>query len=367
MIPHYVMIGGFLGAGKTTAVLRAAEYLSGRGQRVGAIMNDQSESLVDTALARARQLPVEEIAGGCFCCRFNSLVEAAARLDDDTRPDIILAEPVGSCTDLSATVVLPLQQLYGDRYRVAPLSVLLDPDRALRVLGLERGRAFSPKVHYVYAKQLEEADLLVVNKVDVVSEERVQTLLSALSERYPQARVMTLSARTGAGVAEWIDGLLDGSHSGRVLEIDYDRYAEGEALLGWLNCTAAVAGAIVDGDELLMGIARRIQAALAGEGVEIAHLKLTIEPAHGPGIAVVNATRTDARPELAFALDAQLEAGEVTLNLRAEAAPERLEAAVLASLDKEAEASGARIRVTHLERFRPGRPVPTHRMTAAAS
>ena len=101
---RYVMIGGFLGAGKTTAVLRAARTLTDRGLRVGLITNDQSTGLVDTAMLRSHGFAVEEIAGGCFCCRFPSLQEAAGRLDESTRPDVFLAEPVGSCTDLVATV-----------------------------------------------------------------------------------------------------------------------------------------------------------------------------------------------------------------------------------------------------------------------
>jgi G3E family GTPase len=92
--------------------------------------------ILDTALVRAHALPVEEIAGGCFCCRFNSLVEAADRLSLDTAPDILLAEPVGSCTDLVATVSLPLARIYGDRFTVAPVSVVVDPLRALRILGV---------------------------------------------------------------------------------------------------------------------------------------------------------------------------------------------------------------------------------------
>ena len=361
MKAQYVMIGGFLGAGKTTAILRAAEHLTGAGKRVGLIMNDQSGSLVDTALARSRDYPVEEIAGGCFCCRFNSLVEAGARLDSLTRPDVFLAEPVGSCTDLSATVAAPLAHLYGDRYAIAPLSVLVDPERALRVLGLEPGRSFSPKVQYVYGKQLEEADVLVINKVDAVAPERVAALHTALTQRYPAARVVEVSARTGAGVAGWIDSLARAAGSGRVLEIDYDTYAEGEALLGWLNCTARLEGE-ADGDELLLGIAARIHADLAAEGVEIAHLKLTLVPEAGGGISVVNAVRTSAPPELAFALDAALDAGEITLNLRAEADPERLEAAVRAAVNAEGTARGTSLRIDHLEGFRPGRPEPTHRM-----
>lgn len=364
MKAQYIMVGGFLGAGKTTAILRAGEHLAGAGKRVGLIMNDQSDSLVDTALARSREFPVEEIAGGCFCCRFNSLVKAAERLESLTRPDVFLAEPVGSCTDLSATVAVPLGHLYGDRYAISPLSVLVDPDRALRVLGIEPGRSFSPKVLYVYGKQLEEADVLVINKVDAVAPARVAALRAACAERYPAARVVEISARTGAGIAGWIDSLFDAPGSGRVLDIDYDAYAAGEALLGWLNCTARLDGGEVDGDELLRGIASRVHADLAADGLEIAHLKLTLVPADGKGIAVVNAVRTDAPPELAFALDATLDAGEITLNLRAEADPERLDTAVRDALLAEGRARATSLTIRHLERFRPGRPVPTHRMAA---
>src|SRR5438093_8396500 len=95
---RYVMIGGFLGAGKKTAVARLARQLAGQGRRVGLITNDQGRNLVDTTMLRSQGFATEEIAGGCFCCRFNSLMEAAQRLSEHDRPDILIAEPVGSCT-----------------------------------------------------------------------------------------------------------------------------------------------------------------------------------------------------------------------------------------------------------------------------
>jgi len=365
MKAHYVMVGGFLGAGKTTALFRAGEHLRSRGLRVGLIMNDQSDALVDTAIVRSRDLPVEEIAGGCFCCRFNSLVEAAARLERDAAPDVLLAEPVGSCTDLTATVTLPLRHLYGDRYAVAPLSVLIDPDRALRVLGIESGRSFSPKVQYVYGKQLEEAETLVINKVDAIDPARVARLREALERTYPSARILEISARQGTGLAAWIDSLLGREGGDRPIEIDYDDYAEGEALLGWLNCTAAVDGREVDGDELVAGVAARVHRELASEGIEIAHLKLTLTPRDGGGIAVVNAVSTERGPEMAFRLDGPVDRAEITVNLRAEADPGRLERGVRDAVEAEGRALGTAIRITHLEQFRPSRPVPTHRFAAA--
>src|SRR5205823_9536448 len=101
---RYVMIGGFLGAGKTTAMLRVGRLLADRGVRVGLITNDQSSGLVDTAMVSAAGFAVEEITGGCFCRRFNSLMEAAENLGARATPEVFLAEPVGSCTDLKATV-----------------------------------------------------------------------------------------------------------------------------------------------------------------------------------------------------------------------------------------------------------------------
>lgn len=93
---RYIMIGGFLGAGKTTAVGKLATHLADQRLRVGLITNDQGRNLVDTTMLRSQGFATEEIPGGCFCCRFNSLVAAAQRLTETTRPDVFVAEPVKS-------------------------------------------------------------------------------------------------------------------------------------------------------------------------------------------------------------------------------------------------------------------------------
>ena len=173
---RFIMIGGFLGAGKTTAVGKLAARLTAQGLRVGLITNDQGRNLVDTAMLRSQGFATEEIPGGCFCCRFDSLVEAAQRLTERSRPEVFIAEPVGSCTDLVATVTYPLRRLYGENFTVAPVSVLVDPIRALRVFGVEEGGSFSEKVLYIYNKQLEEADLVVISKCDLLDEARLESL-----------------------------------------------------------------------------------------------------------------------------------------------------------------------------------------------
>src|SRR5688500_13724907 len=227
---RYYMIGGFLGAGKTTAVAALAQHLTKAGLRVGLITNDQGSEWVDTAMLRARGVATDEIPGGYFCCRFNSLVDAAKRLSESARPDAFVAEPVGSCTDLVATVTYPLRRIYGDRFAIAPLSVLLDPLRALRVFGLAGGRAFSDKVLYIYRKQLEEAALIIINKRDTLSDSDFVRLRDVLNSEFPHAEVLAASARNGEGLDAWFARLLAQDQVARqVMEVDYEIYADGEA------------------------------------------------------------------------------------------------------------------------------------------
>jgi G3E family GTPase len=364
---RYIMVGGFLGAGKTTAMLRLGEHLAAQGVRVGLVTNDQSSGLADTTLLSTSGFPVEEITGGCFCCRFNSLTEAAERLTSRVTPDVFLAEPVGSCTDLKATVSYPLRRMYGDDFSVAPFSVLLDPVRALRVLGLEEGRRFSDKVLYVYGKQLEEADVLVINKIDTIDPVRLAVLRTALRERYPRAVRFEVSTKTGAGLEPWFAHLLaseDESHTN--LDIDYDEYADGEALLGWLNCTARLSGRAFDGNEWVTRLVETLQRQLRQLDIEIAHLKMTLTPAeHDRDLCVVNAVSTDAPLMNPFRLQDVVDAGELIINLRAEGDPEVLQREAIGALTALAASADLVLTVEHLEHFRPGRPVPTHRVMMA--
>src|SRR5260370_4965413 len=88
---RYIMIGGFLGAGKTTSVVRLAQRLREQGRRGGLITNDQGNRLVDTAILAARGFAREEISGGRFCCRFNSPSETAKKLCAEHRPQGFIA------------------------------------------------------------------------------------------------------------------------------------------------------------------------------------------------------------------------------------------------------------------------------------
>lgn len=327
------MLGGFLGAGKTTALLRLARRFIEAGKRVGIITNDQAEGLVDTATFRAAGFLTEEIPNGCFCCNFEDLITAAGNLEDGQRPDVLLAEPVGSCTDLVTAVIDPLKRLYANRFRVAPYVALLDPDRAEQSLAATGPSALSAKVTYIYKMQQNEADIIAINKIDTLSSERLDRLREMVGRNFPKAKVIGVSARGGRGFDE-LAHLLDGDAVGENrVDVDYDIYGEGEARLGWLNATLRIdANEPFDGDRLLTELADEIRTALTGASAEPAHVKLLLRTGERIGIANVVAGTKPA--ELSQSIGACLTSGELVVNARAEATPDLLRDQVRNCLDR---------------------------------
>lgn len=345
--PVIVLVGGFLGAGKTTLLLRAAALLQASGHRAALITNDQGAALVDTRLAAAAA-NTAEVAGGCFCCRFSDFLDAAGRLRAYD-PQVILAEPVGSCIDLVATVLRPIAESYSDQYRLAPFTVLVEPERARELLAPDA----DPRLAYLFRNQLAEADLVCFTRADRCAE------FPAL----PSGPARRLSGTTGEGVAGWLAEVLgDGRVAGtRPLgHVDYARYADAEAALGWLNWRATLALANALSPAQVVGpFLDRLDEVLTERGIAIAHLKVLDQSAAGHIRASL--CRNGEEPMVDGMLDASpAREHELILNLRACGSPDELRAALE---EAAAELPGAAA-VRHFECFRPAPPRPEHRMGA---
>ena len=164
---RFVMIGGFLGAGKTTTMARLARTYQDTGQaQSGWSPTIRPRTWWTRPACGPRVFPSRKWPGRASAAGSTIWSQRVGQLQEHERPDVILAEPVGSCTDLVATVVQPLRDLYGDRFQVAPFPVLFKPSHGLRILRNEPGGGFSPKAAYIFRKQLEEADVVVINRMD---------------------------------------------------------------------------------------------------------------------------------------------------------------------------------------------------------
>jgi hypothetical protein len=150
------------------------------------------------------------------------------------------------------------------------------------------------------------------------------------------------------------------------MDLDYDAYAEGEALLGWLNATVRVrvAAGSIDGNALVLELADAIGGRIREAGCELAHLKMTLDAPGAGGLSAVSVVASGEEPDLRESLLGEIREGSLIVNLRAEADPDLLERWTRAGLAAVAETrSGLAFEVEHLERFRPARPVPTHRVS----
>ena len=337
------MLGGFLGAGKTTAVLRLAHRYVDAGRNVGIITNDRGEGLVDTATFRASGFEAEEIPHGCFCRRLDELLDAAGRLQDAHRPDVLFAEPVGSGTNLVTTVIKPLKELYADRFVVAPYVTLLDPERAYQAMTAKGPAGFSVKVTYLYKMQQNEADVVAINKIDTISPGRLRDLTALVERNFPKARILAVSARTGEGF-ERLAAVLDGGDlAGRnpIGPDDWDgcMAADADAGLAWLNATWEVGAAGgFDADGLLRDLLSAIQAGLGEIGAEPAHVKAVLRSCDDT--AVAHLVSSDRSPELSRRCGKRLSRARLVVNSRVETKPALLRQQVEKALQTAAAAHG---------------------------
>jgi G3E family GTPase len=263
MSTRIIFVGGFLGAGKTTLLFEAARKLTEQGKRVGLITNDQAADLVDTTFLKYTEGVVSEVSGSCFCCNFNGLTEAIFKHINENQADIIVAEPVGSCTDLSATIIQPLKHYFGDKLNIAPLTVLADPVRLSGIIEGGKHGLHSSAV-YIIRKQLEEADIIVINKTDLLADESIEMLSRSVKEEWPDAEILTMSLKNGTGIDIWLERITHNLDAGTHLaDVDYDIYAEGEAVLGWLNASFMLRGESVEWNtlayNLLNALSRRFE------------------------------------------------------------------------------------------------------------
>jgi Ni2+-binding GTPase involved in maturation of urease and hydrogenase len=344
MKPTVVFVGGFLGAGKTTLILAAARELKRRSMHCAAVLNDQSDALVDTQLAALHGVPSGEVTAGCFCCRLSDLTAQLEAMLAYS-PDVIFAEPVGSCTDIAATVLHPLLT-QREAYRLAPFTVLVDPERAEALMQA----AADEDIAFLFHKQLQEADLVCVTKSD----------LHANLPELGVPHIRQISARSGQGVAAWLDEVLAGEISAQkdVLDIDYERYAQAEAALAWLNFRAVFAPRVTISPAMLLGPwLDGIDRALTKADIHIVHLKAMAEASTGYVKAALCANGQE--PAVEGALDASPSLRhEITLNIRALGEPETM----MAIVERELQRFDGDFAERSMRCFRPAAPRPERRV-----
>ncbi len=371
------VVGGFLGAGKTTALTALAAHFIKQKKRVAVITNDRTDGLVDSEVMRTLGINYREISGACICARFRDFLSAAAALLEKHKPHIILAEPVGSAADLISTVIRPLRAYTQDRYEIMPLTVLSDPIRVCEMLGDDEcqkdGSVWPDDIKQLYDRQLSEADRILLTKTDAVADEIVEKSHAILNKLYaiqnPSLGIQSFSAITGDGMDEWLQALddYDASKSLIIEKSDHD-LSSAESALGWLNLEVKLvpqnrdqdAGDRLDGVALIQGFFHRLHERM--QGVPIGHLKLFASINNKLFKANVVDWRRGYHIEAFDPAEVDMDQAHIRINLRAVMDHNQLEQTAIEAISKAAGFQNTIVEIIRSLSVKPDRPKPVYRL-----
>jgi G3E family GTPase len=180
------LITGPLGSGKTT-LLR--HVLATRPAKTAIVMNEFGEIAIDAKTIEGRNVRITELGGGCVCCSLLGEFEAAVNeIIDRVWPDMIVVETTGLAEP--EALVFDIQEAL-PRCRLDGVVSVIDADMLIRF----------PELGHTTRLQIEGADILLLNKIDLVKADQIQPLEMKLREINPTgAIVRTVRCRVDVGL-----------------------------------------------------------------------------------------------------------------------------------------------------------------------
>ena len=234
----FMVVSGFLGAGKTTVMIAFTEYINKNIGKAAIIANDLgSRDLVDADYTSTTGCSVTEIAGGCICYQTENLVGQIRRLRDVENADIVMSDIPGCGVGALDHVYHKLNSDYSEEFELAPFTVIVDPER-LRMIMPEKADINLPKeMMYLLNAQLQEADIIVLNKIDILSDDEIEKYLSFLKMICPDTPVFAISARKKINIKEVVEYFMSHESKLKVVDLGYGRseFLAAESKLSWYN------------------------------------------------------------------------------------------------------------------------------------
>ncbi|MEW9697784.1 GTP-binding protein [Paenibacillus sp. SI8] len=173
-----IVLSGFLGSGKTTLLLRMLREADSFGVKPAVLMNELGQQDVDGHLLQSAspEVKVEKLLDGCICCSKKSDITDAIKLLLTRKPDVIIIELTGVANPeeivdaLTEPALLPFVKLH-------TVITVLDAEH---VLAYNSIFASDRELVHTLRRQMEVADLLLLNKVDLVSDQQRQAIAKTI-------------------------------------------------------------------------------------------------------------------------------------------------------------------------------------------
>ncbi len=357
------IIGGFLGAGKTSTIIEIGKKLvADYRKRVAIITNDQGDELVDTKIVKDYGFEVGEVLGGCFCCKFPDFMASSEEILKKTNPDIILAEPVGSCTDIPATLHMPIRKFYRNTFKIAPHIVLVDAQKILKMSSEMDLASPATSTGYLVSHQIQEAEILAINKIDIVSPSQIDQIKEILKKLNSRAEIMLISAKNGTGMDVLSEKILNDEYKNYYYpHVDYKVYGSAEADMGWLNGVWKVdSKQDFKVREFIKDLLMTAAAEIKQKNGEIAHVKLYFT--NKKNFAKASFVSFDQDVCFTGLVPDKATTGELAINARVAIDHKELKQSILDSLEVVSSKYDAKLNTLKIESLSPPQPEPYHRI-----
>ena len=271
---RFAVVSGFLGSGKTTLMMALTQQGIRDGISVSMISNDLgNQSLADHRYASLSGCPASELVGECICYQTENLVERLRSLYEEKGAKLVLSDIPGFGVGALEHVYHTLHRDYPSCCILAPFTVVTEPERVRQLMKDEAG-----DLAYLLDTQLVEADLIVLNKRDLVSEDELKEMCGYLEKKYPEAQVLAVSAVSGEGLHGLLQVLTEQEASMHRPDIGYG----GEAFQASMSLISeyyqqyhvSVCCDTFDGNAYLKDLAQAIRESIREKGADLPHLKL---------------------------------------------------------------------------------------------
>lgn len=182
--PNVIILSGFLGSGKTTALVRMVERLrerEGADYRIAIVENEIGSASVDSSIIQEAGYSVTEMLSGCVCCTLiGQLIPALQKLEEELDPHLVILEATGVATpDTMANNLVK----YGGY-----------PVRVVTLVDASRWQRIKMALQILLTAQIEPADIVCVNKVDLAEPGMLEEIDVDVHAINPGVPIVRLSA-----------------------------------------------------------------------------------------------------------------------------------------------------------------------------